>query len=313
MANASVDMKAYLEPLILITAIIIGAFSGIVYSIKVNLVDYSIIAMLFFLFFNVPIRHLLRGVKNKKYLLTAWLANFILLPTIAFIIASIFVDNHSMIFVGLIFYLVAPCTDWFLGFTKLANGDVDINLAILPINLISQILLLPVYLFLFTNSSAQVELNAFFDVFFYWVLYPFLFAQFIRFICSKIGQVALEKSAEFSERGMFISLIILIFAIFNNNIQSLLSNLSILPVTLLVVACFFLAVYFFGLLISKKAGFTQAEKASLIVTTSARNTPLMLAISVGLFPNETVIQLILVLGMLIEFPHLILLSFLLRK
>ena len=57
-----------------------------------------------------------------------------------------------MIFVGLIFYLVAPCTDWFLGFTKLANGDVDINLAILPINLISQILLLPVYLFLFTNS-----------------------------------------------------------------------------------------------------------------------------------------------------------------
>jgi len=313
MANASVDMKAYLEPLILITAIIIGAFSGIVYSIKGNLVDYSIIAMLFFLFFNVPIGHLLRGVKNKKYLLTAWLSNFILLPTIAFIIASIFVDNHSMIFVGLIFYLVAPCTDWFLGFTKLANGDVDINLAILPINLISQILLLPVYLFLFTNSSAQVELNAFFDIFFYWVLYPFLFAQFIRFIFSKISQVALEKSAEFSERGMFISLIILIFAIFNNNIQSLLSNLSILPVTLLVVACFFLAVYFLGLLISKKAGFTQAEKASLIVTTSARNTPLMLAISVGLFPNETVIQLILVLGMLIEFPHLILLSLLLRK
>ena len=69
MANASVDMKAYLEPLILITAIIIGAFSGIVYSIKGNLVDYSIIAMLFFLFFNVPIGHLLRGVKKQKYLL----------------------------------------------------------------------------------------------------------------------------------------------------------------------------------------------------------------------------------------------------
>ena len=74
-----------------------------------------------------------------------------------------------------------------------------------------------------------------------------------------------------------------------------------------------LTTYFLGLFISDKVGFTNAEKASLIMTSSARNTPLMLAISVGLFPTETVIQLILILGMLIEFPHLILLSFLLRK
>ena len=69
----------------------------------------------------------------------------------------------------------------------------------------------------------------------------------------------------------------------------------------------------YGLFISKKVGFTQAETSSLIITASARNTPLMLAISVGVFPSETVIQLILILGMLIEFPHLILLSFLLCK
>ena len=112
---------------------------------------------------------------------------------------------------------------------------------------------------------------------------------------------------------MLITLTLLIDAIFNNNIQSLVSNLSILPVTLLVVVCFFLTTYFLGLFISDKVGFTNAEKASLIMTSSARNTPLMLAISVGLFPTETVIQLILILGMLIEFPHLILLSFLLRK
>mgnify|MGYP001399675487 CR=1 FL=1 len=308
-----VKMQAYLEPFILIIAIVLGALTGLAFSLDSSLVDYSIIAMLCCLFFNVSVGHLLKGVKNKKYLSIAWLTNFVLLPTIAFAISSLFVDKGSMVFVGLIFYLVAPCTDWFLGFTKLADGDVDVNLALLPINLLSQILLLPVYLFLFTNSSAQVEMAAFFDMFIYWVLYPFLFAQGVRFFCLKIGANVLQKSGEVAERGMFVALIILVFVVFNNNIQSLISNLTILPVTLLVVVFFFLMVYFLGVFISKKVGFTRAEKASLIITSSARNTPLMLAISLGLFPGETVIQLILILGMLIEFPHLILLSFLLRK
>ena len=89
-----VDMKAYLEPLILIGAIIIGALSGVVYSIQASLVEYSIIAMLCCLFFNVSIVHLLQGMKNKKYLCTAWVANFVLLPTIAFAVSSIFIDIH---------------------------------------------------------------------------------------------------------------------------------------------------------------------------------------------------------------------------
>ena len=165
MVNAFVDMKAYLEPLILIAAIIIGSASGMMYSFHPNLVNYSIVAMLCCLFFNVSIAHLLQGVKNKKYLSVAWVFNFILLPTIAFLISSTFVDNGSMVFVGLILYLVAPCTDWFLGFTKLADGNVDVNMALLPINLLSQILLVPVYLLLFTNSNAQLQLDAFFDVF----------------------------------------------------------------------------------------------------------------------------------------------------
>ena len=137
--NAYVDMKAYLEPFILIVAIMMGSFTGFVYSVHSSLVDYSIIAMLSCLFFNISIAHLLKGVKNKKYLSIAWLVNFVLLPTIAFVVSSIFVDSSSMVFVGLIIYLVAPCTDWFLGFTKLADGDVDVNLALLPINLLSQI------------------------------------------------------------------------------------------------------------------------------------------------------------------------------
>ena len=87
---------------------------------------------------------------------------------------------------------------------------------------------------------------------FYWVLYPFLLAQGLRFICAKINIDLLEKSSVIAERGMVATLTLLVFAIFNNNIQALIGNLSILPVTLLVVVCFFTTVYFVGLFISKK-------------------------------------------------------------
>ncbi len=45
--------------------------------------------------------------------------------------------------------MVTPCTDWYLIFTEIAKGNVALSTAILPVNLILQVLLLPIYLFLF--------------------------------------------------------------------------------------------------------------------------------------------------------------------
>ena len=59
-----VDMKAYLEPLILIIAIVLGALTGLIFSLNSTLVDYLIIVMLCCLFFNVSMGPLLKGVKN---------------------------------------------------------------------------------------------------------------------------------------------------------------------------------------------------------------------------------------------------------
>lgn len=303
-------MKPYIEPLLLIVAIIAGSLTGL-FSFEISFVDSSIIAMLFFLFYNVSFDKLLQGVKNKKYLSIAWVSNFVIIPTLAFIIGSIFVDRSSAVFIGLIIYLIAPCTDWFLGFTKLAKGDVEINSALLPINLLSQILLLPFYLYVFTANTIGIPFDSFFDVLINWVLLPFVVAQLLRFIIMKLK--ILKKSESFAELGMVISLIVLVFSIFNSNIDSLIINISLLPVILIVIFIFFVVTYFLMKYISRKVAFSKKEEASLTMTTAARNAPLMLAISLGLFPQETVIHLVLIIGMLVEFPHLITITYLLKR
>ncbi|HAA11683.1 MAG TPA: hypothetical protein DCE41_08290 [Cytophagales bacterium] len=306
-------MKPYLEPLLLVLAIVAGSLVGMFTSLEASWADYFILAMLFFLFYNISWESFFKGIRNRKYIIIALLTNFLLIPLLAYFLAYVFVDASSAIFIGLIIYLVAPCTDWFLGFTKLAQGDVVINSALLPINLFLQILLLPVYLYAFTSNETSIAYEAFFEVFIYWVVLPFALAQFARFLVSKSRPQLLERSSSFAEVLVLISLILLVFSMFSANVESLMANTAVLPNVLFVILIFFLATFFIARLISRSSGFSKQEEVSLTMTTAARNAPLMLVVSFIFFPQEPVIQLVLVIGILVEFPHLITITYLLKR
>ncbi|MFP3907309.1 MAG: arsenic resistance protein, partial [Acidimicrobiales bacterium] len=49
---------------------------------------------------------------------------------------------------GVLLVLLAPCTDWFITFTHLARGDTGRAMTLMPVNLVLQLVLLPVYLWL---------------------------------------------------------------------------------------------------------------------------------------------------------------------
>ncbi|MEM8893339.1 MAG: bile acid:sodium symporter, partial [Bacteroidota bacterium] len=254
-----------------------------------------------------------KGIKNLKYISTALLSNFVALPVIAFALSSVFLDQSNAVFIGLITYLVAPCTDWFLGFTKLANGDVEVNSALLPLNLLAQILLLPVYLHLFTANTIGIPFDAFVDVLINWVLLPFAVAQLVRFIVSKVSADILVKSNTLAEILVLASIVLLVFSIFNSNVESLMSNTIVLPTVFAVILVFFVIAFFLARFVSRGLGMSKKEEISLTMTTAARNAPLMLVISLIFFPEGTLIHLILVVGMLIEFPHLITITYLLKR
>ena len=52
----------------------------------------------------------------------------------------------------------------------------------------------------------------------------------------------------------------------------------------------------------------RAQQVVLAMTTTARNTPLMLGVAAVALPNQPLVYAILITGMLIEFPHLTALS-----
>lgn len=103
----------------------------------------------------------------------------------------------------------------------------------------------------------------------------------------------------------------LIVCLFAANVGTILSDPSAFGRVLLVVFLFFVVVYVVGEAIARGFGLSHPEHALLTMTTSARNAPLMLAVTTIALPDHPAIAAAIVIGMMVEFPHLTALTHLL--
>lgn len=101
-----------------------------------------------------------------------------------------------------------------------------------------------------------------------------------------------------------------IVALFSANVGTVLADPASFAWVLLV---FFVVVYLLGAGMSRLFGLRHPEHALLTMTTSARNAPLMLAVTTVALPDQPLVYAAFVIGMLVEFPHLTVLTHLLRR
>ena len=99
-----------------------------------------------------------------------------------------------MIFVGLLLYFLFPCTDWFLAFTRIAKGDTALGSVLIPINLISQLLLFPLYLTILVGSKIVFDLDGMWETLVGWFLLPLVGALSLRIILTRFLQTGFFDS-----------------------------------------------------------------------------------------------------------------------
>lgn len=276
-------------------------------------VDYAVLALVFLLFFEVRLEILAQTKKHLCFLSIAWIANFVVIPTLGFLIATLFLSDQPLLFTGVLIYFIAPCTDWMLGFTKLADGNVTLGVILVPINMVTQLLLYPVYLWVF--ASKQVDLPvALFDSILLWFLIPFAGAIFLRMLLKAI--LSTELFRQVTDRMAAVvpyAIFLVIMLIFSANVLAILEDIGTFVVILIAVFLFFVSTYFIGEKLSMFFRLARPERVLLAMTTAARNAPLMLSVTVIAFPAQPLIYAAIIIGMLVEFPHLAALAHLLRK
>lgn len=302
------DLIEKIEPIILIFAIIIGLISSniqILSNNTGNLINLFLCIMLYGLFLEVPLKNLKKSFTNIKFTSTTLIINFIWTPLFGYFLGNLFLNGNINIFIGFFMLILTPCTDWYLVFTKMAKGDLNLSLSLLPINLILQIILLPVYLIIFfssNNSMSYIDLG-----------YSILIVIVIPFILAQLTKVILndditEKASDFFSNYQIVFLALAVFAIFNSTGELLFKNLNSVLTIFIPLIIFFITNTIIDLLLSEKINFTYEEYASLTMTTLARNSPLALAIAINSFPGRELIAIALVIGPLIELPVLYIVS-----
>lgn len=301
--------KEYQFPILLMLSIFLGSLLGLFFynlnDLFWDLADYVIFILVFLLIFEVPFERLLDATKDLKFISITWVTNFIILPSIGFIVASIFLSGYELFFIGLIIYFMAPCTDWFLGFIKIAKGNTSLGTILIPINIITQLLLYPVYIYLFTNNKINIQLDMMFETLFFWFILPLILAVGLHFLFKKIFSNNVNKKIFYFNNSLVeFVLIVLVFLIFASHIQVMIENLNVFFLILISVFVFFVIVYFLTEMISKYFKINYENHVLFTITTSARNAPLMLALTAIVFPDQPLIYAGIIVGMLVEFPHL---------
>ncbi|MCM3403208.1 arsenic resistance protein [Cytobacillus oceanisediminis] len=295
-----------LYTVIIFLAVIFGISIGQAELIRANAESFIVpllVAMLYITFLQIPIEDFKIAFKNIKFTYTSILINFVWTPILAWLLAMVFLGDNPSLYIGFIMLMVTPCTDWYLIFTGIAKGNVALSTAILPLNLILQVILLPICLLIFGGTTGVIELGFLVESILVALIIPLVLAVLTKILLKNKDQLRESLVSSLSVLPI-IFLSFAIVAMFASQGQLLLNHLDLLWKITIPILLFFMI----NLFVSQKAGqlmrFPNSDRASLSLTTLARNSPIALAIAMTAFPDQPLIALTLVVGPLLELPIL---------
>ena len=291
---------------IIFSAVLLGISMGQIEMVRTNadsLIVPLLVAMLYITFIQIPVEEIKKAFQNITFTYTAVLINFVWTPFLAWFLAVMLLGDSPALYIGFIMLMVTPCTDWYLIFTGIAKGNVALSTAILPLNLLLQVVLLPIYLLIFGGTTGTIELTFLLESILIVLVLPFLLSLLTKWFLRNKLEVRKHVISRLSVLPiMFLSLAIV--AMFASQGQLLLHNLDVMWRITIPILLFFVINFFVGQWAGQLMKFSYRDRASLSLTTLARNSPIALAVAMTAFPDQPLIALSLIIGPLLELPIL---------
>lgn len=122
-------------------------------------INPALALMLFATFMQVPLASVGSALRDLRFIVALVLTNFVLLPLLVAGLIQ-FAPDDPMLKLAVLMVLLAPCVDYVITFTHLGGGNARLLLAMTPLLLGLQMLLLPAYIWTMLGDEAAAMLRA---------------------------------------------------------------------------------------------------------------------------------------------------------
>lgn len=288
---------------IYLTGILLGLLVGVKFPEQSQILEWALWPLLGMLlyttFTQVPLAHLREAFSDSRFMLAAVIGNFVVLPLIAWGLMSIG-PNLPAVKLGILLVLLVPCTDWFITFTHLGGGDTKRAIAFSPVSLLLQLILLPVYIWLFlgseiTTSVMQRELIlAFFGL----IVLPLVAA----FVTEKWAEKREDREATLNAFGWLPVplLALVVFSIAAAQVNVVIESLGVLPSLFAVFFAFLLIAGFLSIVLSKIFSLPTDQGRVLAFSLGSRNSFVVLPLALSLPSSFELTVVVIVFQSLVE-------------
>ncbi|KZE37145.1 arsenic resistance protein [Bhargavaea cecembensis] len=260
-----------------------------------------IIAILMYsMFSQIPFVSLKDAFGNRRYLVAILLTNYIAVPIVVWFLSG-FLPDHTPLLLGFFLVLLTPCIDYVIVFTALGKGNEKLVLMSTPLLFITQMLLLPVYLWLFLGDSATgiVRSGPFLEAFFGLIAVPLGIAIAVQLLARKssAGGRLIDLSAWLPVPFMALTLFVVVASQIGKVSAFADQIVKVIPLYIAFMAIMPVISRF----VAKWTGLDTGAGRALVFSGSTRNSLVVLPLALAL-PGEvsTLVAAVIVTQTIVE-------------
>lgn len=271
-------------------------------------------ALLFATFLQVPFLDMASSFRDVRFLGAVLALNFIGAPLVVWGLIQFLPDDQAVL-LGVLLVLLTPCIDYVIVFAGVAGGSADRLVAAAPLLMVLQLLLLPVYLYLFVGCDLAdiVEPAPFLHAFTVLIAIPLALAALIQGLSSAF---AAARAVETLMAGLMVPLMMAtLFTVIASQVTDITGQVGDVAGVVPVFVAWFAILAGIGAALARSVELDRPRSIALVFSGATRNSLVVLPLALAL-PNafslaavvvvtQTLVELIAMVAYVRVVPRLV--------